>query len=62
MNICSFIQTAGKLFKYNYLMNEEWGVVSTQEDGECETWVLRLFEETFACEKQYEEIRGKWFV
>ena len=38
------------------------GVVSTQEDGGCETRILRLFEETFACEKQYEEFGGKWFV
>jgi len=34
------------------------GVVSTQEDDGCETWILRLFEETFACEKQYEEVEG----
>jgi len=50
------------LENYLYSMNEEWGVVSTQEDGVRETRILRHFEETFACEKQYEEIRGKWFV
>ena len=48
----------------NYLSFNEWGmgVDSTQDDGGCETRILRLFEETLACEKQYEEFGGKWFV
>jgi len=48
-------------FSKYHSLEKECGVIWIEEDEDFEKWLLIAFKEVCACEKQYEDIWGKWF-